>query len=194
MTAPPCLGFLCSSSQTRKGPSWCMYLNSKTAMLPRHGTSTACTSSVWLHEVAHDRCVETASADTASIGSETANIGSYGHTVLCGGTPGSNRSMLCTAGTLSSFFTSALFTLSRLRALAAAGVPPPTNASCEWRRAVHSSSLFFFSHGPVPQSAANPARACCGLFCATPCHPANQRLSTPKCINEGPGKSQSCGT
>lgn len=143
MTAPPCLGFLCSSSQTRKGPSWCMCLNSKTAMLPRHGTSTACTSSVWLHEVAHDRCVETASADTASIGSETANIGSYGHTVLCGGTPGSNGSMLCAAGALSSFFTSALLTLSRLRALAAAGVPPPTNASCEWRRAVHSSSLFF---------------------------------------------------
>lgn len=65
MTAPPCLGFLCSSSQARKGPSWCMCLDSKIAMLPRHGTSTACTSSVWLHEVAHDRCVETAAADTA---------------------------------------------------------------------------------------------------------------------------------
>lgn len=60
MTAPPCLGFLCSSSQARKGPSWCigwcMCVDSKTAMLPRHGTSTACTSSLWLHEVAHDRC------------------------------------------------------------------------------------------------------------------------------------------
>lgn len=38
-----------------------------------------------------------------------------------------------------------LLRLSRLRALAVAGVPPPTNASCEWRRAVHLLSLFFFS-------------------------------------------------
>ncbi|KAL7894577.1 hypothetical protein HDV64DRAFT_260194 [Trichoderma sp. TUCIM 5745] len=30
----------------------------------------------------------------------------------------------------------------RLRALAVAGVPPPTNASCEWRTAVHLLSLF----------------------------------------------------
>lgn len=45
---------------------------------------------------------------------------------------------------------------SRLRALAVAGVPPPTNASCEWRRAVHLLSLFFFFSWPGPTVCRQP--------------------------------------